>query len=278
MKLIELNEAVKAKTGLGLSLSKMKAYKTCPNKYFLQYVKKVTIPKSVFNPKFFKIGQFAHKWIESKITGLDCKFDSTTLTDADKDGVKGNCKAVFENEYIKNILDAGTFEVEKPFSLNITPEESDGWEADSTFIKKADFHGYIDLYSKIGNTLHIIDWKTGKRVTSKDDETFKQLFLYAKACQKLDGGSKFKLSFFYVDANVGREGKKQFDPIVTMELSLAELDKKIADILSEALNIPTSKNANAFSATPGWFCQYCPFFKMLDEDDNKICEMSSYHK
>jgi ATP-dependent helicase/DNAse subunit B len=86
MKLSVLNEAARLTPikGLGLSLSKIKLFETCAYRYYLQYFAKETFDKEDYNPKFFKIGQFAHKYIESKIKGIECKFNSETLTDVDK--------------------------------------------------------------------------------------------------------------------------------------------------------------------------------------------------
>lgn len=264
MKLIQLNEAAqpKAKKGLGLSLSKIKTYETCPYKYYLQYLVKEKYDKKDFNPKFFKVGQFAHKWIESKIRGIECKFDSETLSDEDKQKTMGNCAKVFEDEYIKSILGKG--EPEKEFSMYITPTETDGLEAKDTFIRTADFHGYIDYFAKIGDTLHIVDWKTGSK-QGKSDDIFMQLFLYAKACQKLEGGSKFVLTYFYVD-----HGKA-----VTRELNLSELNKKIETIVNKGVSIPTQKNPSLFPAQPNWYCKFCPYSKVRSSDNKIPCEYTN---
>lgn len=267
MKVIQLlNEAPKEKAtkGLGLSLTKIKTFDTCAYKYFLQYVQKEKYDAADFNPKFFKVGQFAHKWIESKIKGIECKFDSETLTDEEKEKTVGNCARVFENDYIKSILGKG--EAEKEFSLYINPEEIDGLEASPKFVKTADFHGYIDYYAKIGDTIHVVDWKTGAK-KGTDDDTFMQLMLYAKACQKLDGGSKFVLSFYYLDMKSKN--------LVTREFSLAELDEKIATIVEKGVNIPTQKDESAFPAKPGWWCRFCPYAQVRSSDNKVPCKYTT---
>lgn len=263
MKLSELNESAnpKAKKGLGLSLSKIKAWETCNYRYYLQYLMKEKFDKEDFDPKFFKIGQFAHKYIESKIKGIECKFDSTTLTDEEKTKTTDRCQSVFENDYIKSILGKG--EAEKEFSLYITPTEDDGLEAHSKFIRAADFHGYIDYFAKVGNTIHVVDWKTG-RIKGEDDDTFMQLYLYGKACQKLHGGSKIKLSFFYVD----------HAEIVSKEMSIDELDKKIETVINKGISIPTQKNAELFPSNPGNACKYCPYSKVRSSDNKVVCEFA----
>ena len=257
MKLTLLNEATpKVQKGLGLSLSKIKMFENCPHRYYLQYFAKEKFDKADYNPKFFKIGQFAHKWIESKIKGIECKFDSTTLTDEDKQKTMGNCASVFENDYIKGLLDKGG-EAEKGFSMYIDVNQSDGLSVNERYSRSADFSGYIDYFVKDGATLHLIDWKTGG-VKGSDDDAFMQLMLYAKAVQKLEGGSKFKLSYFYTD----------HAKLVTREFKLSELDKKIEKIVKKGIDIPTQNNPKLFPATPGKVCDYCPY------SSNDKCEFA----
>jgi ATP-dependent exoDNAse (exonuclease V) beta subunit len=264
MLLVDLNEEAKEKVlkGLGLSLTKIKTFDGCNYKYYLQYILKEPYDKAAFNPKYFKIGQFAHKWIESEIKGVVCDFDSSTLTDEDKQKTIGNCAKVFQNEYIKSIIDKG--EPEKEFSLYITPTESDGLEAKPTFLKNADFHGYIDYYAKIGDTIHIIDWKTGGYKKNTDDDTFMQLFLYAKACQKLDDGNNFVLSYYYLD----------HAKIVTQELSISELDAKIEAVVKKGITIPTKNDESLFPASPSWACKLCPYSKVRSSDNIIPCKFT----
>lgn len=264
MKLTTLNEAakVKAKKGLGLSLSKIKMFDNCAYRYYLQYMKKEKFDKADYNPKFFKIGQFAHKWIESKINNIECKFNSTTLTDDDKQQTMSACDKVFENDYIKSLLGKG--QAEKGFSLYITPEEPDGLKVSKRYSRSADFSGYIDYYAKLGSTIHVVDWKTGSK-RGKDDDTFMQLMLYAKACQKLEGGSKFVLSYFYIDHNT----------LVTREFSLSELDKKIEKIVKKGINIPIQNSPGLFPPNPGTVCKYCPYSKVRSSDNKVVCEFAN---
>jgi len=250
-----LNESTpKVTKGLGLSLSKIKMYENCAYRYYLQYIAKEKFDYKASDPKFFKIGQFAHKWIESKIKGVECKFDSTTLTDYDKHTTINNCASVFENDYIKDLISKGG-EAEKGFSMYIDITSQDGLSATDRYSKNADFSGYIDFFVKDGNTLHLVDWKTGS-VHGTDDEVFMQLMLYAKGMQKLEGGVKFILSYFYTD----------HAKIVTREFTLSELNDKIQKIVEKGINIPTQNNPKLFVATPGNVCKYCPY------SENNVCE------
>lgn len=271
MKLRTLNEAVKKIAepeikGLGLSLTKIKTFDMCEYKYFLQYIKKEKVDKADFNPTYFKKGQLAHKQIESKIKGTVCDFKSTSLSDDESKKTTSNCEKVFEDPYVKDIIDKG--ETEKPYSLYITSEEEDGLIATASYSKKADFSGYIDFYAKIGNTIHVLDWKTGKANTDMSDDAFMQLYLYAKACQKLFGGTKFILSYFYVD-----HGK-----LKTKEINLSELNTKIEAIVSKGVKIPSSNNPDDYEAKPGLACKFCPYSKVKSVDGSITCEFATTNK
>jgi len=267
MFLWELNEAAKAvktvtQKGLGLSLTKIKTFDMCEYKYFLQYIlpksknpenaeiqAKIKADKADFNPDYFKKGQLAHKHIESALKGTVCDFKSTSLSDEDTKNTIDSCQSVYDNEYINSIKHAS--KIEEPYALYITSEEEDGLTASSVYDKKADFSGYIDFYAKIDDTIHVVDWKTGAAKTKKDDDTFMQLFIYAKACQKLFGGSKFVLSYFYVN-----HGK-----IVTRELTVPELNGKLSAIVNKGISIPSTDDPNDYKAKPDG-CGYCPFSKV----------------
>jgi len=263
VKLKLLNESIpKVKKGLGLSLSKIKMYENCPYRYYLQYFAKEKFDKADYNPKFFKIGQFAHKYIESKIKGTECKFNSTTMSDNEKEKTMGNCNNVFKNEYIKSLLKKGV--AEQGFSMNINPMKPDGLEATEKYSRSADFSGYIDFFAIDKGVAHVIDWKTGS-IKGDDDDTFMQLMLYAKAISMFKSGvNRFKLSFFYIDHN----------EIVTRNFSKSELDKKIQKIVEKGINIPTTDNVKLFPATPGNVCKYCPYSKVRSSDNKIPCKFA----
>lgn len=262
MKLRDLNESIKAKKGLGLSLSKIKMFENCEWRYYLQYFKKEKFDKADYNPKFFKIGQFAHKYIESKIKGIDCVFNSSTMTDEEKETVKNNCQNVFKNKYISDLIKHGG-ESEKGFSLYIDPTEEDGLSVAEKYSRNADFSGYIDFFTIKNGVAHIIDWKTGSK-KGKDDETFMQLMLYAKAVAKLENVKKFKLSFFYLD----------HDELVTRDFTLDNLNKHIEKIVKKGFDIPRTDNPKLFKPNPGTVCKYCPYSKVRSSDGKIPCEFA----
>jgi predicted RecB family nuclease len=257
-KIFEQN--VKIEKGLGLSLSKIKMFNNCNYRYYLQYFKKEKIDKKDYNPKFFKIGQFAHKWIESKIKGVECTFNSTTLTDEDKTKTVSNCENVFKNEYIKSLIEMGGV-AEEGFSMNISPKEIDGLVAYPKYSRKADFSGIIDFYVIDGKTAHIVDWKTGS-IKDDSDESFMQLMLYAKALQKLKNVNKIKMSFFYTDHN----------KLVTRDITIDELNLKIQKIVENGINIPTKDEEILFPPNVGEVCKYCPYSVKRKSDGIVACK------
>lgn len=245
------------KKSLGLSLTKIKTFETCPYRYYLQYIEKVKIPKSAYNPKFFKRGQAFHKILDNLIkTGLVCNFNSTTLGD-EVNGIKNLCKEIYNSEFVQGLL---KFEhkSEVPFSLFI----EDGKITALNKIKKdSDLKGYIDFYAIDGDTLYVVDWKTGK-IGRDEEDTYLQVYLYAKALELLlqKKFKKYVVGFYYVEHNEK----------LLKELTSEELDFKIENLLNKAYSIPTINDKSKFPAIPSGACKWCPFGK----DSLDICEFS----
>ena len=234
------------KKNLGLSLTKIKVFEGCPYRYFLQYVEKVKVPKSAYNPKFFKRGQAFHKIIDSFIkTGVACDFNSTTLGDEVND-IKNLCGQIYNSTFVKDLLKY-PHKSEYAFSLYIY---EDTMEAISRIKRDADIYGIVDFYAENGDELIVVDWKTG-RVASDADDTFLQVYLYAKALQLLNKNKfkRFKVGYYYVEHQV---------PLFR-ELTIEELDSKIADLVAKAYKIPNSEDKKDFPALPGKTCEWCPF-------------------
>ena len=247
-----------SKKNLGLSLTKIKVFETCPYKYYLQYIEKVKVPKSAYNPKFFKRGQAFHKIIDSLIkTGVACDFNSTTLGDEVID-IKNLCKQIYNSEFVQNLLKY-EHRTEYPFSLYVY--EDGTLNAINKIKKDADIYGIVDFFAENGDELIVVDWKTGKVATDNDD-TFLQVYLYAKALQLLNNNKfkKFKVGYYYVEHQV---------PLFR-EITFEELNSKIENLLNKAYKIPKSNNKNDYPATPSPLCKWCPYGK----ESLNICEYS----
>jgi len=253
-----VNEGISKRKSLGLSLTKIKVFETCPYRYYLQYIEKVKVPKSSFNPKFFKKGQAFHKIIDSLIkTGVACDFHSTTLGDEVND-IKGMCEKIYESDFVQNLLKYPHYS-EFPFSLYV---DVDGKiEAINKIKKDADIYGIIDFFAINKDELIVVDWKTGK-VAQDTEDTFLQVYLYAKAINILRGGrfKTFKVGYYYVE----------HETPLFKTLTIDELNEKINNLLQKAYNIPQSDNPDDFPAEPGSQCKWCPYGK----GSLNICEYS----
>jgi hypothetical protein len=229
---------------INLSISKIKSYQNCQYKYYLQYIKKQKI-ESNFNPKYFKIGQFAHKYIESRIKQKELKFNSTTLSREDKKNIIAKYENIFHNYYLKDILI--DCEVEVPFSLFIDENEIDGFRVQKKFIRKANFNGYIDLVNIQDKVANIIDWKTGLNKSSD----FTQLLLYAKAINKLYNVNRFNLFYYYIDLN----------ELDLKQVGITEVNNTMIELIDIGLEIQQKENEKEFKKNKE-YCKFCPFNKL----------------
>ena len=234
---------------LGLSLTKIKTFEACPYRYYLQYIEKVKVPKSAYNPKFFKKGQAFHKILDSLIkTGATCDFNSTTLGD-EVEGIKSLCKDIYTSDFVQNLLKY-EHNSEYPFSIYAQPDGK--LKAINRIKKDADLYGIIDFFAINKNELIVVDWKTGK-VAQDTEDTFLQVYLYAKAVSLILGKdfSKYRIGYYYVEHKV---------PLIK-ELTGKELDEKIDNLLKRAFSIPNSITKTDYPATPGSHCKWCPYGK-----------------
>jgi len=256
-----LNEALvraRINESLGLSLTKIKTFETCPYRYYLQYIKKIKAPKSAYNPKFFKRGQAFHKIIDSLIkTGVACDFNSTTLGDEVED-IKNLCKEIYNSDFVQELLKL-PHQSEYLFSIYVQPDGK--LKAINRIKKDADLYGIIDFWAEDKNTLIVVDWKTGS-VAQDTEDTFLQVYLYAKAIELITGKAykKFRVGYYYVEHKV---------PLIK-ELTRDELDDRIEKLLERAFKIPNTTNEKDYPANPGTHCKWCPYGK----DALNICEYS----
>ena len=105
--------------------------------------------------------------------------------------------------------------------------------------------GKIDRIDKVGETVEIIDYKTGAFKEKLEKEDKEQLLIYQIAAEEIFKLRAEKLTYYYLDGGqkksfLGNEKEKQ------------ELKEKI---ISRIEKIKQSK----FEATPGWQCKSCDF-------------------
>jgi len=244
-----LEKTEKYKDRLSLSITKLKVYESCPYRYYLQNIVKEKVPKSEYNPKFFKIGQYAHKYMESKFKHTPCQFKSSTLSKDDYEKTSKKCDLALETPFVKKLLSLD-YETEAPFSMNFM---SDGTvEVSDRYSRKSDFAGYIDYYGTDDNTLYVIDWKTGN-IAKDTDETFLQVYLYAYALNvilKKRPFDKIIVGYYYLDHNEK----------LTRRVTLDDLQKTIENLILRGMKIPNSDKAEDYQPTPSKLvCKWCPY-------------------
>jgi len=255
-----IKEAIKEVKGskddrLALSISKLKVFESCPFRYYLKYIEKAKVDKKDFNPKFYKVGQFAHKYIDSTLKGIPCIFNSTTLTDDDKKEIQSRCDLALQDKFVKNLIKM-KHETEVPFSMNFDLKNYTIDVVEKTS-RKADFSGFVDFLGIDGDTLYVIDWKTGG-VMKDNPQSWEQVLLYAKAMLKLRGNfKKIIVGYYFIDHN-----KKMIK-----EVTPEEIDSMLFELFARGLKIPSPNDVKDFPANPGDACKWCEY----GNNGNGVC-------
>ena len=258
---LEIRES-KTPDRLALSISKLKTFEQCNYLYYLRYIAKIKVDKKDYNPIYFKRGQFAHKYLDSKIKGTVCNFNSTTLTADDKEEISKKCDMVLQNELIEKLLKCD-HQSEVSFSLNFNLNDM-SVEVSPKYSRKADIAGYVDFMAECDSTLYIIDWKTGG-VPKDVPSTYEQVLLYAKAMLKLleEKGKKFNkivVGYVYIDKETQ----------LIREVTPEEIDDLLINLMTRGQKIPQSTDEKDFPPMPGDACKRCPYGK----NGNNFCKYS----
>jgi len=232
---------------MNLSVSKIRIYKTCPLRYFYQYIQKVKVNKKDFNPLYLKIGQYAHKFIESKIKNKELVFNSETLTEDMKRNIENN--ANFAIEFAKKFENYKIVS-EMPFSIYFDEER-----IIDKIKRDANFNGYIDFVAINGKHAFVYDWKTGKKPKDID---YEQIILYGFVVLKKFNVESITLGYVYIDEK----------EVVEKSFNKNELFVEFRNLKSEFDNIRLLINSGIFKANVGKHCEYCPY----GINGNNICE------
>ncbi len=252
------------------------AYRVCPRRFFIEKILKLK-PMTVkgYDLEAITIGNIAHKVMEQIIREPfdDLKY----LTDKAKDIVDAVVKNKKISNYWKRLMSDTFIEIlpdiyEK--ELDIRKDDYIFTEAEKTItgepIKGVKLKGKIDRFDKIGNSVQIIDYKTGKAEINctqalKGNENL-QLFLYAAMMK--DQGYKVNRVGIYslTDIEVkwcpggkgkgkGKEGEGQgIDDYIAASLQfLEDAAKSIrkGDFRAEPLKEHSCRNCHEYA-----FCPY----------------------
>lgn len=236
-----------------LSHSSISLYNECPQKYKFKYIDKV--PEKPRH--FFSFGQSVH-------TALEYFYDvkvpvAPSLEDVLKHyrekwvsaGYKDEAQ---ESEYFelgRGIIARFHDKHAKTFALPYFVEYAFSFEVDGVPVT-----GRIDRVDKLADgRLHVLDYKTGKQLSTGRIDTDSQLTMYQLACEKQLGAEVAELTFYHLPTLKEHKAFRRPAPLVE------ELKKKIvltAESITKERFEPTPEESKC-----RW-CDYkpiCPIFK-----------------
>jgi RecB family exonuclease len=238
-----------------LSYSQLAAFATCPLQYKYRYVLQVPTPPSAALVFGDVIHQTMRNFYQRVMANQEPSKTDLLKILAENWTSIGYISKAQEERYKKEGQKILTGYFEKSFVPSFKPVA-----LEQKFILKIDANlkagGKIDRIDQVGETLEIIDYKTGKSVTQKEADKDLQLGLYALAAAS--GGlnflgvreetlrpEKIKVSFYFFD-----QQKK-----VTAKRTIEEL----IQVKEEIKNCAATVNQSTFSPTPGKHCDFCEF-------------------
>jgi RecB family exonuclease len=226
------------------SYSRIDTYEQCPAKYFYSYISKE--PRQ-FAPAAV-LGNIVHEVFE-KVLENDKALDIGELKSE-------YAKTIPEwdplNQIPQELLDAGNVIIDEFYdqnedsSFNIYAKEM-GFEI---LMGSYVVRGFIDRIDLVGDTVYIIDYKTGKwEVAAKDIQNNLQLGIYALAASQIFPDKKIYAELYYLRS--GRRKGHHFSPD-DIENVKVELVKKMQKIINDTNFVPTSN---------GRICSFCDHAK-----------------
>jgi CRISPR/Cas system-associated exonuclease Cas4 (RecB family) len=224
-----------------VSFSSLTMFETCQYSWYLQYVKKLQVPRSTFA---LDMGSAFHRMAEiyDGSVSLDELMADPELGALQADAVL-EARKVFERWYTPEkmadilVIDGKPMR-EKYFEYPVSVDGHD--------IKLI---GYIDAIRKKGDDIEVVDYKTGSSLYTKD----LQLDIYSMPVFRDNPQlTKIRVTFEYVAEGAHGVTKSR---IVLREDAMATesvVKGKVAAILESFKN-------NNFPGKPGKFCKFCPF-------------------
>lgn len=228
------------------SYSKIDAFKTCPYKFYLQYLKRISEPQDSLAA--IHKGNLVHLLLEQKLTG-DVDLEDKELRDLlDK---------LAKEDITKTLRSVKKF-IEGDFwaSLNAKNATAEQWiyldKTLSPCSKPESFViGKVDYIEKKEDYVLIIDWKTGKK-TNKELTMYKsnnlQLDIYALwALQKFSDFESVNAMLYYIETHATLEK-------IYSKNDINDLKEKVASAILEV------RNNKEFERKMGPLCDYCGYF------------------
>jgi len=225
------------------SWSRLEVYESCPYRAYLQYVEKIPTPPLV--PPEGKEehpltrGVRVHEAAEDFVTR-----DILLIPELEKFGEQ------FEQQRIQYQEDPDLCIVEAEWAIDQKWQPT-GWRSKDTWGRMKLDWGYVD-----GNTMTIVDYKTGKKYATKHVQ---QGQLYALAARAFfPEVEQFNVAFWYLDQ----------DDVLEQSYSAIKVDV-LRDGFDRRAQAMTG--ATTFKPKPNsWSCRFCPYGE--GRDGNKHCE------
>ena len=178
------------------SYSRIDTYEMCPSKYFYSYIKKE--PRQFNSPAV--LGNIIHSVLEETVS-------SEHPLSLDNMKIKYEEKKVFydpNGAIPQDLLEVGEVLIDEFYDQNQDRIfDVYGKEIGFNFvIGNYSIIGYIDRIDVVGDSVHIVDYKTGKReVAFKDVSSNLQMGIYALAASTMFPDKEITASLHYLRSN-----------------------------------------------------------------------------
>lgn len=204
------------------SYSRIDTYEMCPSKYFFSYIKKE--PRQFNGPAI--LGNIVHAVLEDTVSA-EKELDLKQMQEI----YSANIESYDPNGLLSvDLLNAGTEILDEFFDLNRDKKfDVYGKEIGFNFvIGNYSIIGFIDRVDVVGDSVHIVDYKTGKReVAAKDVANNLQLGIYALAASALFPGKEITASLHYLRTNRLKSHTYSSEDLEVVKVKLIERINKI---------------------------------------------------
>jgi len=226
------------------SYSRIDTYDMCPSKYFFSYIKK--------EPRQFGeaavLGNIIHSVLEDLVSN-----EKPLSLDEMKESYEEKKIGYDPNNLISNtLIDAGSQILEEFYDLN-QDKLFDVYDKEMSFnfiLGNYSIIGYIDRVDVVGDSVFIIDYKTGKReVAAKDVANNLQLGIYALAASIAFPGNEITASLHYLRSGRVKSHTYSEEDLENVKLNILN---KINRIMNDTNFTPTGNER---------ICSFCDHAK-----------------
>jgi RecB family exonuclease len=214
------------------SYSRIDTYEMCPSKYFYSYIKKE--PRQFNSPAV--LGNIIHSVLEDTVSSehplsldeMKMKYEENKVSYDPKGAIP------------KDLLEVGEVLIDEFYDQNQDRIfDVYGKEIGFNFvIGNYSIIGFIDRIDVVGNSVHIVDYKTGKReVALKDVSSNLQMGIYALAASIMFPGKEITASLHYLRSNRLKSHTYSEEDLASIKQKLIE---RIQVIVEDDNFLPTA--------------------------------------